>query len=287
MKHLCPFLSLFAGALLLTAPGAQLRAAATPAPAVDKSGYTLSHPTPDSLLREMNTDRPDATEGPFTIDAGHTQVEMSFASFTRNRLDGDRSREWDLAPFNLRLGLLNNLEAGIFLSPFVRQVEEPRGGLRETRSGFGDVVVRVKLNFQGDDGGGAAYGLIADIKCPTAANGLGNGAVEGDLILPLACDLPGGWDLGAMTKIEARHRDGGGARAVWINTATLGHNLAPRLDGYAELTSEAGDGTHVATFNVGLTYKLDDRTQLDAGANLGISRAADDEQFFAGLSRRF
>src|SRR3954470_5336499 len=137
--------SLIAAGLLL----GRAAGAAAPAPVSDKSAYALFNPTPSALLREFSTDRPDATESPFTVDAGHTQLELSFASFTRNRLDGDRTREWEIAPFNLRLGVTSNFEAGIFVSPYVRRVEQPRAGARETRSGLGDVVLRGKINLWG------------------------------------------------------------------------------------------------------------------------------------------
>jgi len=238
-------------------------------------------------LRELNTDRPDATESPVTVDAGHWQVEMDLVSHTSNRLDGVRTRTWDMAPFNLRYGVSRDLEAGLFFSPYSRMSTQPRGGLKETLSGSGDLTLRAKLNFWGNDGGETAGGLIADLKLPTARAGLGNGHVEGDVILPVAFELPGGFELGAMTEVDVRHRDDGGSGLVWVNTVTLGHALCRDVSGYLELTSEAGEGPHMATFNLGVAWKLDANTQLDAGANLGLSRTADDVQFFTGLSRRF
>src|SRR5687767_2381830 len=56
----------------------------------DKSGYHLFDPTPRALMREMSTDRPDTTESPRTVDAGHFQLEMSFVDFTREDEDGVR-----------------------------------------------------------------------------------------------------------------------------------------------------------------------------------------------------
>jgi hypothetical protein len=263
-------------------------AAWSAAAGVDKSAYSLANPTPDAQLREMSTDRPDATEGPATVDAGRVQLEMDFAGFTRNRLDGVRTTEWAVVPFNLRVGLRHNLEAGLFVVPYVRQTERPRGGPRLKANGFGDVMFRMKFNFWGNDGGESAGGLILDLKVPTARRALGNGAVEGAVSLPLAFDLPEGWELGVMTKAEFRHREGGGTRAVWVNTATVGHDLwSKHFGGYLELTSETGDGSHVATCNVGLTWKINRNLQLDAGAELGLSRPADDARFFAGMARRF
>lgn len=257
-------------------------------PATDKSAYSLANPTPDALLREMSTDRPDATEGPTTVDAGRVQLEMDFASFTRNRLDGVRTTEWGVVPFNVRIGIRHNFEAGVFVAPYVRQTEKPRSGPRETHGGFGDVTFRTKFNFWGNDGGESAAGLILDLKLPTARRAIGNGAVEGAVTLPVLFELPAGWELGAMTRLDLRHRDGGGRRAVWFNTATLGHELGSKnLSGYVELTSEAGDGAQVATLNLGVAWRVNPNTQFDLGGVFGLSRAADDARWFAGISRRF
>lgn len=276
------------GAGLLAHQGAPLQAAAPAAPAAaDKSGFTFFNATPDALLREMATDRPDATESPFTVDAGRVQWEMDFANFTRNRLDGVRTTEWEAAPFNLRLGLTPNLEAGIFVTPFRRETETPRGGPRERRSGFGDVTLRTKWNLLGNDGGPLAWGLMADLKLPTASGGMSNGKCEGALTLPVAFELGGGWGGGAMTLVELRYTGGGGYRPVWGNTLTVGHDITEKTGGYVELTSEAGDGAHVATFNCGLTHALARDVQLDGGVNIGITRNAPDLQVFAGISRRF
>ena len=237
-------------------------------------------------LRDLNSDRPDQTESPYTVDAGHWQVEMDLVSQTRNRLDGVTTREWDVAPFNLRFGISDRVEAGVFFAPYSRVTTEGDHGARFTVAGAGDLTLRAKFNFFGDDGG-RAFGLITDVKLPTAAAGLGNGAVEGDIALPFACTLPGDWDLGVMTELDLRHRDGGGLRAVSVNSVTLGHDLCRNFSGYLELTSAAGDGAHVATFDFGVAWKVNANTQFDAGANVGISRTADDLRVFTGVTRRF
>jgi hypothetical protein len=60
---------------------------------VDKSGYHLFHPTPRDLMRPLSTDRPDQTESPYTVDAGHFQIEMDLANGT---LDRDKSNGGDV-----------------------------------------------------------------------------------------------------------------------------------------------------------------------------------------------
>jgi hypothetical protein len=76
-------------------------------------------------------------------------------------------------------------------------------------------------------------------------------------------------------------------RGVLISTAVMGHAVTTASEIYFELTSEAGDGSHVATFNTGLTFRLNPDLQFDTGVNLGISDAATDNQLFVGVARRF
>ena len=263
-------------------PSAARAASAPPG----KSAYSWANPTPDAQLREMSTDRPDQTESPFTIDAGHAQFELDFASYTRDRSGGVRITELALAPVNLRVGLRHDFELGIFLSPYVRQTERVGSGATTATSGVGDTGLRAKLNFWGNDGGESAAGIFFDVKLPTAARGLGNNKVEGAVTLPISLELAGGWEMGAMTTLGLAH-NGSSYRGVWSNTITFGHDLAEDMGCYVELTSQAGDGPHACTFDLGVTRRFGKHVQFDAGVNVGVSRAAPDVQFFAGLSRRF
>src|SRR5688572_5942243 len=73
---LTPFPASRVVALLLLTP-AVLFAGPPPTESVPhKSHYHLFNPTPRAQMREMSTDRPDQTESPYTVDAGHVQVEM-------------------------------------------------------------------------------------------------------------------------------------------------------------------------------------------------------------------
>src|SRR5436309_3199384 len=67
------------GVLLCAAP------AASQTPPADKSPFSLFNPTPRTLMREMQTDRPDQTESPYTVDAGHFQLEADFDNYTYDR----------------------------------------------------------------------------------------------------------------------------------------------------------------------------------------------------------
>lgn len=157
----------------------------------DKSAFTLVNATPRSLMREMSTDRPDATESPHTVDAGHFQAELSFIEFGRND-DGPRQDAFLYAPTNLKVGLRHDLDVQLVLSPY----ERVQTAGDEDLSGFGDTLLRLKLNLWGNDGGATAAAIMPYIKFPTAADELGNDHIEGGLILPLALELPAECSLG-------------------------------------------------------------------------------------------
>ena len=75
-----------------------------------------------------------------------------------------------------------------------------------------------------------------------------------------------------------------------MNTVTFGHDIIGDLGGYVEffssVSAEAGSDW-VGTVDLGLTYALTKNIQLDAGINIGVTRAADDWNPFVGISWRF
>lgn len=284
----------------LAAAAAVVAAAAAASPAsaqtTDKSQYSLANPTPREALRELSTDRPDKTESPYTVDAGRVQIEMDFATFTRDtdRSGGGnlRAETLGLAPVNFKLGLTSSTDVQLLVDPYIRQTLRDRAaGTRERISGFGDVTVRLKHNLWGNDGGKTALALMPFVKLPTARRGLGNGAAEFGLIVPLAIQAADGIGVGLMTEVDLlEESDGEGYAPTFINSATISFDVGQRLEAYAELfterSTEAG-ARWVATGDMGVTYALSSDLQLDGGVNIGLTDAADDLQFFLGISRRF
>jgi len=262
----------------------------TAADAADKSGYSLWRPTPDSELRDMSTDRPDKTESPYTVDAGHVQIETDLVAYTYDTSDGVTSRTFDVLPFNFKVGLRNDTDLQIVYGAF-SHVRASGGGVRENESGFGDVVVRLKRNIWGNDGGKTALGIMPFIKLPTNDMAGLNDDVEGGVIVPLAIDLGNGMGLGLMTEVDIlRSEDGGDYEPAFVNSATVSFELTQWLgmyvEAFVERSTESGAET-IVTIDSGFTYAVTDNLQLDVGANVGVTEAADDLNVFAGLSQRF
>jgi hypothetical protein len=242
-------------------------------------------------MREMSTDRPDQTESPYTVDAGHIQVEMDFVKLTydRHSVDGERSETWNVAPLNLKIGLHNRVDLQLVFDNYV-DVRTRLGANRDRTSGFGDFTTRLKINLWGNDGGPTAFGIMPFIKLPLDASNLRNGRTEGGVILPLAVSLPGGWSMGVMTEVDFVSDDRGGHDLEWINSLTFSRGLTQALGGYVEFFSVVGNAPGFdwqAQVDVGLTYAVTDDIQLDCGCNFGLTRSAPDFQPFAGITVRF
>jgi hypothetical protein len=262
----------------------------------DKSQYHLFNPTPREFMREMSTDRPDKTESPFTVDAGHFQIESDLVAYEHDHdtsaganLRGD---SWTFATLNLKAGLCNFSDLQIVLFPYSHVRTDDRiAGTIGHQSGFGDVLTRLKVNLWGNDGGATAGAIMPYVKWPTSQDNLGNRAVEGGVILPVAFELPAGFSLGAMTEFDwIRDAVSSDYHAEFVNTITVSHNIVGKLDGFVEfysLVSAESGARWLGTFDFGFTYAITGDMQLDAGAYIGVTKSAPDIAPFLGFSIRF
>ncbi|MDB6070697.1 MAG: hypothetical protein JWL81_1868 [Verrucomicrobiales bacterium] len=232
-------------------------------------------------LREMSTDRPDTTESPFTVDAGHFQFELEIAAWERS----GRHTTLNLGELNLKAGMTSSTDLQLVL-PLYSRTQHSDGP-----EGFGDVTVRLKHNLWGNDGGPTAFGIMPFLKIPTARSGLGNGAVEGGLILPFSFSLPGNWDAAVMSEIDfAADDEGDHHHAVFVTSFTTSHAITENTAGFMELVSvldtRSGSGAQ-AYFNTGLTWKPSARWQLDGGLRTGLTADSADFTPFLGCSAKF
>jgi hypothetical protein len=284
MRSVCSWLRgvVLGASIVGTCAGA---AAAQDGPGVDKLHYTLFDPTPRALMREMSTDRPDTTESPYTVDAGHVQVEASFVDYTRDNDEGS-IEAFSVLPMNVKLGLTNQIDLQLAYEPYVHEKSE-----NESTDGFGVTQLRLKINLWGNDGGDTAFALMPFVQFPTADDEFGGtDKVEGGLILPLAISLPNEWSLGVMAELDAvRDAADEDYEFQFVHTATIGHAIVGELAGYIEyvgvVTTES-DVDYIALVGGGLTYGVNENVQLDCGLNVGLSEDADDFNVFVGVSVR-
>jgi len=251
-------------------------------PLPDKSQYTLTNRTPKELLRPLSPDRPDVTESAYTVDAGWLQLETDVLGFSRE--DGRTS--WTLAPLNFKLGLGQNVDFQVGLTPYSLSDSNVEGVVSRETAVIPDVTLRVKVNLWGNDGGPTAFAVMPFITIPTRA-----GRVDGGLIFPLAVELSEGWGLGTMVVVAfVPNTIDDGYHTEFVNSLVLGHDLTAELGAFAEFVSMLSteqEAPWMATVNAGLTYALSQNLLLDTGVRFGLTPAAPDTELFVGLTVRF
>ena len=294
--------------------------------AAAKLQYNLFNPTPDSLLRPFNTDRPSKTDSPITVDAGRFQLEADFANYTYDRYNALRTdtrvETLLVAPTFLKVGLFQNVDLQVLIPTYVNVRTDARdvavavpvpttgpgatgtttGATRTerqvtTNDGYGDMFVRLKINLVGNEGGPFSLAVIPFIKAPTASNGIGNGRVESGINFPINYSLPCSFTLFAQTRYDFLYNgDTDGYHALFSNSIGVSRTIPGLLDGklsgYAEFASaissrESRNDPLVLTADTGLIYQLTPNIAIDVDGFFGLTRGAPDVNIFGGIGVRF
>lgn len=254
----------------------------SPAPSTDKSEYHLFNPTPKELWRPLSADRPDATESPYTVDAGAFQLEMTFFEFGTRKEDGETLNSFAVAPINFKIGVTNSADLQILFDPFLSS-ETPGG---EDADGIGNFGLRWKQNLWGNDEGPVGVAIMPYITFPTGDDEVASDEVEGGVIVPVAIELPNGWGLGLQAELGFVDEDGD-REEVFSHTAVLGRELFENVGGYIEYIGQHDlDGEYDSFLSGGLTYSLSADMQLDVGAVVGLN-GDEDVAIFTGITVRF
>lgn len=264
----------------------------------DKAQYTIFKPTPKDKMRELSTDRPDKTESPYTVDAGHYQIESDLYITSQDLAKDDPSPGLEdkrtytqTLNTNFKVGLTNSVDLQVVFALNEKRDESVTGQAAVSKSGFSDTVVRLKWNLIGNDGGDFSIALMPTFKIPTNTGGWDNKVVESALIIPIGLNLPNDWGLGYMMVFSHdRNENDSGFHTEFVSSVTMSHDIIGDLGGYIEFYSESSNEDSVewiATGDMGLTYGLTPDIQFDIGANIGLTDAADDFETFIGASARF
>jgi hypothetical protein len=288
MKHFIGSLLLFA--FTPVAP-AQIPAGAeiSPAKTVDRTQYTLFNPTPPALMRDFAPDRPNVTDAPYTVDPGHFLLELGIFEYTR-----DHNKQFQLDGFafgdtNVRLGVTSYAEIDLLFTAYAYlQTRDTVTGENLKQSGFSDLTLRSKINFFGNDGGPFAIGLIPFVTFPTGANGIGNRGFAGGIGVPVQFALPAGFQLGIESTVQTVHDPGGGSHFEYPNSISIGHQITKKLSTYLEFATDVGAAEGwIGTVDTALVYQPVNNWQLDAGVNIGVTRAANGLFTFVGAAWRY
>jgi hypothetical protein len=218
------------------------------------------------------------------------QVETGILDWSVTREAGTRTTQWAIGASAIKYGVTDTLHVELDVMPYTR-THDRADGIRSTASGFGDLTVKVKQELGGT--GGFRVAFYPYVKLPTATRRLGNGKIEGGLIVPLSYSLAGTpLSLATSPEIDlVADADGHGYHPGMSQVVGLGVSATDRLSLGAELWGSWDWDPVGTTRRTGLSgnaaYRLNDNLQIDGLIDLGLSRATSDVEIGGGVSARF
>jgi len=234
-------------------------------------------------------DRPGKGTSPCTLAAGHAQLELGLLDDSFQHRSSVTTDTDNVGSLLAKWGVNDRLdvEAGMALVQFQR-VHDAGGTV--TASGVGDLFLHAKYNPLAADG---PFALVLEpfLKLPTAGGGLGNGAVEGGMVLPMSYDLGNNWSLAMTPEADVLlNASGGGRHVSLVDVVGLGRSFGPLSLGVEIWSGQNLDPAGTISqysFDLDAAWLANNDTQLDCGLNLGLNRATPDLEFYFGISRRF
>ena len=236
-------------------------------------------------------DRPSKSTGPCTVPQGRWQIETGLVDWSRERSDGVTTDTAVWGNTAIKYGMTNRADLELWVTP-LETVSIHGAGPSERHSSFGDTIVRVKYELTADNAP-VQVALDPFVKIPTANHRLGNGKVEGGLLVPVAVPI-GKSPLTLSFDPELdwlADQDGSGRHAATQQVVNLGIALSEKVNVSAELWAmrdwdPSGTGKQ-ASWDVAASYQPTRDLQLDAGANFGLNSQTPDVELYTGVSVRF
>ncbi len=287
---------------LLAAPAAALAQIAPdtppPAPAGPASAPTATaaqDAAPAAAADELAaicTDRPTRSNAACTVEPGHFQYEADIFNGSFLRLHGTTTDVYLATNPTLKYGLAKGVDVEANIAPYEVVRTHDGSGDASTLSGVGDFYLRVKWNFYNTTDGKLSVGAIPYVKAPLARAGIGDGAVEGGLIVPVNYKLTDKITLTTAPEVDdLKDAAGTGRHANTAQLVNIGYSLPHGVTVYGELYGDWNfdpSGTvRQYTADLAAAWGLTKYLQVDAGLNFGLNRYAPGVQAYFGVSQKF
>lgn len=232
------------------------------------------------------TDRPDFTESTLAVPLGRVQIEAGL-TFTRDGAGGGRHEESFEAPeMLLRLGLAQGFELRIGAPSYAWEDD----GVLDV-DGLTDMGIGFKLELGEQSGARPSLAVLGELSIPTGDDAFSSDEVDPTLILAWAYDIgESGWSIAGNVGVSSLEDSMGDRFEEFTSSLALGIPLTDEFSAYAEYFGfyrhDAASGPE-HFFNSGVTYLINNNTQLDFRVGLGLNGRADDFFTGAGVSFRF
>jgi hypothetical protein len=213
--------------------------------------------------QQIITDRPDQTESSATIPKGSFQIEAGvLLGFVE--LESQKEREITLPTVLLRYGLTKALELRL-VNNFLSVKNKT---LNEEVHGFSNLEIGAKVQILKKEGVNTEIAFLSHLVIPTSSERLINSNYGMVNKLSVAHELSENIGLG----YNVGYNYFGVGRGIITYSLALGISLSDKVGLYFEPYGDLVElENHLASFDTGLTYLIDDNFQLDISFGAGIN----------------
>ena len=236
-------------------------------------------------------DRPSRSTGECTVPTGSWQIETGLVDWSRDRSGGGTADTTLWGGSLIKYGISSNADVEVGITP-LETLSVQAGSSRQRFASFGDLVIRTKYRLTRDD---APLQVALDpfVKIPTANHHLGNGKVEGGLLVATSAGLgKSGITLSVDPELDLNaNSDGSGSHLATQQVLNVGLAASEKVSLSTEIWARwdwdpAGTGKQ-ASWDVSGSYLATKALQLDVGANFGLNSQTPDFEVYSGVSVRF
>ena len=237
------------------------------------------------------TDRPSKSTGECTVPKGTWQVETGLIDWSHDTSGGVRTDMIAWGSSLIKYGVSDNVDLELGITP-LQTLTVDTGSSHATHSSFGDTQLRIKYRLTPSDAS-LLVALDPFVKLPTANHHLGNGKVEGGLLVATSAALgKSGLTLSLDPELDLNaDADGSGYHLATQQVLNIGVAASDQVSLSTEVWGKwdwdpAGTAKQVS-WDVAGAYQPTKTLQLDAGANFGLNSQTPDVEIYAGVSTRF
>ena len=221
-------------------------------------------------------DRPGISFSTGTLPPGTFAWEQGLPDFAYDSGSGTRSWLFS-ADANLRIGLLQNLEAQIGVAAWNYQETSSKGS-RRTDSGLGDTSLSLKAAFPSF--GKLSWAVLGGVTLPSGDDAFTADDPQYDLGVTFAYQFNDTISAAAYVNFNRFEGD-----TTWTFSPSVSRAISDRWAVYLEAGWDVAEGTRTSTVaGGGITCMLTKTVQLDFSLDAGISGDAPDLTGGFGIS---
>lgn len=233
----------------------------------------------------IGAERPGITLPPSVLERNRFQIEMGLPNVSFTRGSGQDNELWNF-PVQMRYGFTGSTELRLFSTTWNRFNDNASGG--DDFDGIADVEIGTKTVLTEGGGSDPKTALVTALHLPTGDDSFTTHQLGYGLTLAAQWQLS---DTTSLTGLAGITRTPVGDENALTGALAVSYGVAidERFGTYAEFGwyPDIDNSVDTGVVGTGLTYLVNDDTQLDAFGDFGLNSDTPDATIGLGLSLRF